>query len=530
MDPFWLLIALVCGFAARQVRLPPLVGFLLAGFVLHALGERGGAMLAAVADLGIQLLLFTIGLKLRVGELTAREVWTTSAVHMLLTALVVGATAFMLGLGGLVLFAGLQPAAAATVGFALSFSSTVFAVKILEERDEMSTRHGQVAIGILIIQDLIAVVYLMATTGSLPSPWAFLLVGLWWLRPVLNAAIDRSGHGEVLVLFGIAAAVAGGELFTIVGLKDGLGALVFGVLLSAHPKSVELSRSLLGLKDLLLLGFFLSIGLGGSPAPGELFSAILLLIVFLPFKMLLFFWLMLKFRLRARSAFLATLSLASFSEFGLIVAAEAVEVGWLGREWLACIAIELALSFVIASLLNTRAHDLYVRLEPGLQPLESARHLPGDGVQSSGDARILIVGMGRVGRGAYRAMQAIHGDTIVGADADRERIDRLASQGYRVISGDAEEYDFWKLMTRGQVELILLAMPNHRDALLAAKYLGGLGYNGMIGAVAKYPEEREALEKAGIHAAFDYYAEVGKGFADHVSQIAEQALSDRPAT
>ena len=529
MDPLWLLIALICGFAAQQIRLPPLVGFLLAGFVLHALGEQGGAMLDAVADLGIMLLLFTIGLKLRLNELIALEVWGTTTIHMLLTVIVAGTTIFVLGAGGLVLFAGLSAVAAATVGFALSFSSTVFAVKILEERGEMNTRHGQIAIGILIIQDLIAVLYLMATTGELPSPWALLLIGLYWLRPLLSLAIERSGHGEVLVLFGFVAAVAGGELFTIFGLKDGLGALAFGVLLSSHPKSVELSRSLLSFKDLFLLGFFLTIGLGGIPQPVELLWALLLVLFLLPFKMALFFWLMLSFRVRLRAAFLATLGLASFSEFGLIVAAEGAEVGWISSEWLAYLAIELALSFVVASLLNIRAHSLFDRLEPSLLRFESTRRLPGDEIEGSGDAQILIIGMGRVGRGAYRAMREMHGEQIVGVDADRDRIARLADEGYRVISGDAEELDFWKRMTQGQVELILLALPKHEDAMMAVKYLQQVGYAGMIGAVAKYPEDREALEAAGIHAAFDYYAEVGKGFADHVSQIAEQALAGRPA-
>ena len=525
MDPLWLLIALICGFVAQQFRLPPLVGFLVAGFVLHAFGEQGGELLGAAADLGITLLLFTIGLKLRLRDLMQPEVWGTATVHMLLTTALVGGLLLLLGLVGLTIFLGLSPRAAATIGFALSFSSTVFAVKILEERSELKTRHGQVAIGILIIQDLIAVAFMMAATQTLPSLWAFGLLLLPLFRPVLNIAMERSGHGELLVLFGLVAAIAGGELFAAVGMKDGLGALVFGVLLSSHPKSVELSRSLMSFKDLFLIGFFLSIGMNGLPGMTSMLVIAGLVVILLPVKMLLFMWLMLRFRLRIRSAFLAMLALASFSEFGLIVAAEGARVGWIGNEWLVNIAIALAISFVIASLLNAHAHDLYTRIADRINRFESPIRLTGDEVSGCGAAKVLIVGMGRVGRGAFAAMRELHGDDVLGVDVDRIRTAELARQGFNIITGDAEEFDFWRRMTAGKVELILLALPTHEDSLLAAKLLNKLNYTGVIGAVAKHEDERAALEAAGIHATFNYYAEVGQGFADHVTQT----VTDRGA-
>ncbi len=519
------MIALICGFAAQQLRLPPLVGFLLAGFILHAFGEQGGELLDAAANLGITLLLFTIGLKLRLRDLMSLEVWGTATAHMLLIIVSVGGLLLLLGFVGVTIFFGMSPGEAATIGFALSFSSTVFAVKILEERSELGTRHGQVAIGVLIIQDLIAVAFLMAANQSLPSLWALGLLLLPLFRPVLNLAIERSGYGEVLVLFGLAVAVVGGELFDAVGMKEGLGALVFGVLLSSHPKSVELSRSLMSFKDLFLIGFFLSIGMNGLPEPAVLLAIVGLVVILLPFKMLLFIWLMTRFRLRIRSAFLAMLGLASFSEFGLIVAAEGASVGWLGNEWLVNIAIALALSFVIAALLNARAHDLYTRVAGGISRFESPICLPGDEVSGCGTAKVLIVGMGRVGRGAFEVMRELHGDDVLGVDVDRVKMAQFNKQGFNIVLGDAEEYEFWRRMTAGNVELIMLALPRHEDSLLAVKLLKKVGYRGIIGAVAKHEDERAALEAAGIHATFDYYAEVGKGFADHVTQIVTDGVT-----
>ena len=207
MDPMWLLVALVLGFFAQQLRLPPLIGFLFAGFALHAMDIDGGPALQKFADLGVTLLLFTIGLKLRLRSLLAPEVWATASAHMALLVVMIGGLLLVPGLMGLAWLGSLDWKAAAVIAFALSFSSTVFAVKILEDRGEMKTRHGQVAIGILIIQDLIVVVFLTLATDKSPTLWALALLGLPFARPLLNHFMQRSGHGEVLVLFGMFMAI-----------------------------------------------------------------------------------------------------------------------------------------------------------------------------------------------------------------------------------------------------------------------------------------------------------------------------------
>ena len=314
------------------------------------------------------------------------------------------------------------------IAFALSFSSTVLAVKIFEERGEMRTRHAVIAIGILIVQDLLAVGFLLLADEKWPSIWALILLALPLLRPLLLRLMNAVGHGEMLALFGVTAAIVGAELFDAVGMKDGLGALVFGVMLSNHPKSIELTRSLMSLKDFFLIGFFLSIGLIGLPTVGDLLSIVLLVLLLLPLKMLLFFILLTRFRLRARTAFIATLGLATFSEFGLIVASEGVAAGWLGEQWLVIIAIAAALSFVLASFLNGRAHELYRRFEGFLCRFETRERLPEDLPPDVGDVEVLIMGMGRVGRGAYRRLAEAYGSRVCGVDADANNIASLKAK------------------------------------------------------------------------------------------------------
>ena len=246
MDIVWIGVAFVLGFLASLVRLPPMVGYLVAGFVLAVFGIEQDQALRDFADLGVTLLLFTIGLKLRPAILLRREVWATASIHMLLITLGFGLGVFMLSSAGLIFFAGLDLMQSLLVGFALSFSSTVFAVKVLEEKGEMSSLHGRIAIGILIMQDLAAVVFLAVSEGKVPSLLALLLLLLIPLRGVLLRLMSHVGHGELLILFGLALALGGAELFELVSLKADLGALFLGVLVSTHPRASELSRHLMG--------------------------------------------------------------------------------------------------------------------------------------------------------------------------------------------------------------------------------------------------------------------------------------------
>ena len=152
MDPLWILVAFILGFAAYRVGLPPLVGYLIAGFVLQAFGIEGGETLDRIADLGVMLLLFTIGLKLKIRSLLRPEIWAGASIHMIVTIIIFGSAMFVLSVLGLSGFNSLDFKVCLLLAFAMSFSSTVFAVKVLEDKAEMSSLHGRVSIGVLVMQ------------------------------------------------------------------------------------------------------------------------------------------------------------------------------------------------------------------------------------------------------------------------------------------------------------------------------------------------------------------------------------------
>ena len=520
MELQWIGVAFVLGFVAKRLGQPPLVGFLIAGFALELFGLRPDASLRELADVGVLLLLFTIGLKLELRSILMPQVWGVTLIHAAATTLVLGAVALGASALGLSLFASLDLRGAAVLGFALSFSSTVFAVKVLEERDDLTTLYGRIAIGILVVQDLAAVVFLAASTGKLPSPWALALLALLPLRPLFHRFLAFCGHGELLVLGGLATALGGAALFDHVDLKADLGALAAGVLLGGHAKSKELAKSLLGLKDVFLVGFFLTVGLTGLPSVEMLVVAVLL-VAFVPLKGWLFFRLFAAFRLRARTNLLATLSLGNYSEFGLIVGALAASVGWLGDEWLVTIAIALSISFVLSSPVNARAFAFYRRFRGRLA--ERTERIPEEASVDVGSAEVLVFGMGRVGTGAYDTMRERFGEVVVGFDIDRAKVARHVGEGRRVHLASATDADFWDRLQvdRQRVRVVLLAMSSHVENLIAIEQLRAEGCPGVLAATARFEDDIAKLREAGADAAFHVMAQAGAGLAEHALELLE---------
>ncbi len=510
----WLSFAFMLGLVMRQVGLPPLVGYLAAGFILSIYGFESNDILEEVAHAGVLLLLFSVGLKLRLKTLFRMEILAGSLMHMLITIVLL----YLI----LTTVVQLDSQLALMVAIALSFSSTVVAAKVLESKRELRAFHGRVAIGILIMQDMVAVAVLSIGNGVAPSPWALVLFGLLFVRPVMFRLLDISGHGELVVLYGLLLAlVIGGSSFEYFGLSSELGALLLGVMLSSHKRAVELSNSLWSLKEIMLVGFFLQIGLLGHPNL-EILQQALLINIFILFKTLLFFTILILFKLRARSSFLASLSLATYSEFGLIVANMGVAKGWLDSEWMTLLAVTVAISFTIAAPLNRHAHEIYERIERFLLRFELSKSHPDDEPINIGNSHIMVMGMGRIGTGAYDLLTQ-HQERVIGLDSDPIKVEMHRQKGRRVLYADAEDPGFWAKLKLEGVHTVMLAMPELTAKVLAAKQLRKIGFTGTITTTVVFEEEMPQLQQAGADFIYNYYDGVGASFAQRSMElIAEQ--------
>lgn len=519
IEPAFLLAAFVGGLGAIAIRLPPLVGFLVAGFLLNALGFDRTPLLDLISDIGVTLLLFTIGLKLDVRTLLRGDVWGGATLHMLGSSLLFFGLLALLKGWGLSLLADSQWQTLLLLGFALSFSSTVFVIKVLEKRSETQTAYGRLAIGVLIMQDIFAVLFITASTGKLPSVWALGLVLLIPLAPLLRQLLDRLGHGEMQILFGmLLALVLGYSLFEALGVKGDLGALIIGLLLAPHPAAQTLARSMFNIKELLLVGFFLGIGLTAMPELSHL-SMALLLLALLPLKSLLYQLVFMRFPMRNRTSILATLSLSNYSEFGLIVGAIAVSGGLLGEDWLIVISLAVALSFGLSAMLNAVSEGIYRWLETRLPKRQRGELSPSDRPIEVGDAEAVVLGMGRIGRSVYRRLQKQYGLRVLGIDSNPASIKMLSSRGFNAVEGDALDSDFWdKLLMSPGVHMVVLAMPHHAGNLFALKQLRSRQFPGKITAVVEFPEEIEPIRELGASAVFHVYDEAGRALADSAAE------------
>lgn len=504
MDALFLLVAYAMGLGVKLVQLPTLVGYLLAGFLLSALGFTADATLKQVGDLGVMFLLFTLGLHIRLRSIMTSEVLGVGGIHLLVSGLIYG---------GVLLLTGVTGMAAVLIALGLGFSSTVLTAKALEARDELDSHHGRTAVGILILQDIVAVGLLALTGSAVPSLWSLCLLALPLARPALLHLLRVTERDDLQLVFGVLLAIGGGALFEFVGLDAKLGALAAGVLLAGNSEADELYKRLWGVKELFLVGFFLQVGLAGFPS----ISGVLLvlgLLALLPLKAGLFFGLLMKFGLRARTGFMTSLALAAYSEFALIVATAGAASGLVSSDLVTALALLVALSYALNAQVNQGANKLWIRLESWLVRWErdDLPH-PDRCPESVGSADFIVVGMGQAGGAAYDYL-VDHGKRPLGLEADPRRIAENLAAGRRVHAGNATDPELWRNLNLDQLEGVLLAVPNLSAKLLSARLLRQEGYRGAIRAVVREQPDEAALRQEGVEAVGLPLVEAGKEMAE----------------
>jgi Kef-type K+ transport system membrane component KefB len=491
-----LLLAAVIGAIGVRLRQPLIVAFIIVGILVgpSVLGMvNANDQIDLLAKLGITLLLFVVGLKLDL------HIIRTMGLVALATGL--GQIAFTSIIGYLIALAlGMTPISALYVAVALTFSSTIIIVKLLSDKREVDTLHGRIALGFLIVQDLVVVLAMIGLNAMANNSgdsagfaaFSILLKGLVFLvavalmmRYILPRLLHLLSHSqELLVLFGIAWAVSLATTGDMLGFSKEVGAFVAGVSLASTPYRNALGARLVSLRDFLLLFFFidlgatLDLGLLGAQIPEALIFSLFVLIG----NPLIVMIIMGALGYRKRTGFLAGLTVAQISEFSLILGALGLSLGHIDAETMGLITLVGIITISASTYMILYSYPLYERLAPWLTIFE--RHHPRREVEQNipfDDTvpQIVLFGMGRYGTGIAQALRK-RDCQVLSVDYNPELIRNGDAMGYPVLYGDAEDPEFIASLPLANVQWVISTAreANINNSLIHT--LNNLGYTGRI--------------------------------------------------
>jgi len=540
-----LLVSAFVGAVFVRLRQPVLIAYIVVGIVvgpavLGLVSARG--QIDLLSQVGVVVLLFAVGLKLDLNHVRhIGPVAVATGVGQLTFTIVIGfALLLALGRGWL---------EALYVAVALTFSSTIIIVKLLSDKRELDTLHGRIAVGFLIVQDLAVVIAMMAMSAlrsdagggtnaaevaallllRLTAVAALLFVLMRWILPAVVSSMARSQ--ELLLVFAVAWGVGLAALGEWAGFSKEAGAFLAGFSLASTAYREAMSARLNGIRDFLLLFFFIDLGsrLELATLGAELGAAALLSLFVLIGNPLIVMAIMGVMGYRKRTSFMAGLTVAQISEFSIVFVAMGITLGHVGTSALGLTTLVGLVTITASTYMILLAQPLYERLAPWLGVFER-RHafredaLPLDRGEPPPEA--IVFGIGRYGRRLLRQLRAA-GVRAVGVDFDPEAVRTLQADGLPVLFGDGEDPGFVEGLPLAHASWVISTFPQwpSNQALLHA--LKAAGFKGRVAGAVRDELHRKALARANI-------ARILEPFDDAADQAANslalEILRDAPIT
>lgn len=544
---FGLGLALVFGFLCSKLRLPPLVGYLIAGMAIgpYTPGFVADAQIAAqLAEIGVMLLMFGVGLHFSLDDLlSVRRIALPGAVVQMAVATLMGT--------GLALWWGWATGPAVVLGISLSVASTVVLLRALEGLGLLGSITGRIAVGWLVVEDLAMVLVLVLLPplagflgGTSPAGGdgetvlgtlgmtllrvggfvaLMLLIGRQFF-PWLLWQITQTGSRELFTLCVVAAAVGiafgAAELF---GVSFALGAFFAGMVLRESEFSHRAAQESLPLRDAFAVLFFVSVGMLFDPAvlvdaPLKVLGVVAIILVG---KSLAAAALVLALRYPLHTALTVSASLAQIGEFSFILVGLGARLGLMPDEGqslvLAGALISIALNPLLFKAIGPvrellRTHSLLVRrLEARDDPLAE---LPRTTEARYLSRQVVLVGHGRVGQGVAAALKAA-GQPFVVAEQNRDIVESLRAQGVAAVAGNAGEPE---VLVQAHIANARMLLVTARDAIALPQMIEtARALNPGIEIVVRSHDEEEAqrLRAAGVDTAFIAEAELARCMARH---------------
>ncbi len=519
-------LAAIGGVLAQLLRQPLIVAFIAVGMLI---GPSGFGMveysseIELFARLGIALLLFVVGLKLDLHVIrTVGPVALASGLGQVLFTSVVGYL--------IALMLGMTHVTAIYVAVALTFSSTIIIVKLLSDKREVDALHGRIAVGFLIVQDIVVVLVMIGLTaygqaGSETSlGWEavqilikgilMLLVVALLMRYVLPGLLHRLAKStELLMLFAIAWAILGAAAGDALGFSKEVGAFLAGISIASTAYREQVAARLVSLRDFLLLFFFIELGVSldlGLLGDQVLAAGVLSIFVLVGNPMIVMA-IMGYMGYRKRTGFLAGLTVAQISEFSLILAALGLSLGHLGQDTVGLITLVGLITISASTYMILYSHQLYERFAPYLSlferriPYRESDQVPMDELRPD----ILLVGLGRFGASVATNL-ARRQCRFIAVDFDPEAVRRHAKDGYDVRYGDVENPEFIASLPLENIKWVVSTL---RDSQINRMLLTGLrqqGYQGKTAFAVTSRHDQARFEKEGVNIVLEPYADAAK--------------------
>jgi len=533
-----LVLAAGIGFIGLKLRQPLVVSFIAVGIIAGQSGldmVHSAESIGLLSELGIAVLLFLVGLKLDIGLIR----------NLGPAALIIGLGQIILTLAGgfgLAMLIGFSQLDALLIAVGLCFSSTIIIVKLLSDKREIESLHGRIALGVLIVQDIIVVIAIIILTGLSSTdsgivggligilwPAGLMLFGVWaFIRMIANRLTKQLAQTpELLLCFAIGWAALLASLGHYLGLGKELGGLLAGICFASTPYREAIAARLASLRDFLLLFFFISLGTQFNlhDAADVTLPASLLIIFVLLGKPLLVYVLTSRHHYERRTRLLASITLGQISEFSLIFLGLAIKLGATSQEVLDVMMLVALASIAISSSMITYSHKLVEFLESLMIKSGGATKTTELGASPAllKKADVIIFGLGRYGLAVARTLQA-QGLRVMGIDFNPTAIGYAGDVGIKCIFGDATDREFLSSMPLDSANWIISATPDHeQDAahedprLLLLHNLQSRAFAGRIAVTAQTEETAIAMGDAGADLVLMPYRDAAHQAAEMVA-------------
>ncbi len=474
-----LLIAFIVSYIVKMFKQPIIIGYIIAGMVISPFIIEFGAsreIIDIFSKFGIAFLLFMVGLHLN--PKIIKEIGGAS----LLVGLVQMILTFGLGfLASLNLF-GFNVITSAYIGIALAFSSTIITMKLISDKRQLDSLYGKISIGILIIQDFVAIAVLMfisSVTGGAGAGnvGAFAIRGLitggalilllffigFFILPKLTRSIAKSQ--ELLFLFSLCWAFAVAALFMYIGFSLEIGALVAGIVLSISPYSTEISSKIRPIRDFFLIIFFIILGLNVqiSNISSIIYTAVVLSVIALIFKPVIIMALMAIMGYTKRTNFAVGTTLAQISEFSLIVLALGVSVGHIAPEILYTLTLTAIITITLSTYMIIYSNEFYKKMSRPVSIFEKQNIRKKKKIRKKYDA--ILFGYNRMGFSILKSLQKIRKKYLV-VDFNPDVIASLTKLRIPTLYGDAYDQDLLEELPMDKAKIVISTIPDYETNYL----------------------------------------------------------------